>query len=322
MSRSAGEPRPLKERIDMEESRETNLKRRSGIVAIAGRPNVGKSTLLNQLLGQKISIVSHKAQTTRQQVLGILTGEAWQIVFIDTPGVMEPHDSLQEYMLQASFRAVSGADMVLMITEANVRDVLEEQALLERLRGVDVPRLLLINKIDLIDKSRLLPLIAKFHATGLFDSILPVSALTGDGLTELTREIVSRLPESPFLYSEDQLATQPMRFFAAELVRETLYEMLHDELPYASTVIVDEYKERPKNKIFVRTLIYVERESQKKIIIGRKGDQLKRIGQAARLKIEEFTGNGVYLELWVKVREKWRKDSLFLKQAGFDPQAI
>ncbi|MFH1071501.1 MAG: GTPase Era, partial [Candidatus Glassbacteria bacterium] len=235
---------------------------------------------------------------------------------------IEPHDRLQEYMLQASFKAVSGADMVLMMIEASVGDILEDQPLLERLRGVDVPRFLLINKIDLMDKPRLLPLIAQFDKTGLFDSILPVSALTGDGLPELTREIVARLPKSPFLYSEDQIATQPMRFFVAELVRETIYDMLHDELPYASTVVVDEYKERPKNKIFIRTLIFVERESQKKIIIGRKGDQLKRIGQDARRKIEEFTGNGVYLELWVKVRDKWRKDSLFLKQAGFDPQAI
>jgi len=306
----------------MEENQEKNLDRHSGIVALAGRPNVGKSTLLNRLLGQKISIVSRKAQTTRQQVLGILTAESWQIVFIDTPGVIEPHDRLQEYMLQASFKAVSGADLVLMMIEASVGDILEDQPLLERLRGVDVPRLLLINKIDLMDKPRLLPLIAQFDKTGLFDSILPVSALTGDGLPELTREIVARLPKSPFLYSEDQIATQPMRFFVAELVRETIYDMLHDELPYASTVVVDEYKERPKNKIFIRTLIFVERESQKKIIIGRKGDQLKRIGQAARKKIEEFTGNGVYLELWVKVRDKWRKDSLFLKQAGFDPQAI
>ena len=283
---------------------------------------MGKSTLLNRLLGQKISIVSHKAQTTRQQVLGILTGDNWQIVFIDTPGVMQPHDRLQEYMLQASFRAVSGADMVLVITEAKVGDTLEYQPLLERLRSVDVPRLLLINKIDLIDKPRLLPLIAEFDRTGLFEAILPVSALRGEGLEALVSEIICRLPASPFLYSEDQIATQPMRFFAAELVRETLFEMLHDELPYSSTVVVEEYKERPKNKIFIRTLIYVERESQKKIIIGRSGEQLKRIGLAARRKIEELTDTGIYLELLVKVRANWRRDSLFLKQAGFDPRAI
>lgn len=291
--------------------------RKSGVVAIAGLPNVGKSTLLNTLLGQKISIVSRKAQTTRQQVLGILTGEDYQIVFLDTPGVIQPRDKLQEFMTRASFKAVSGADLVIVIVEATEPDSMADQQLLERISRVDVPRFLAINKVDLVKKPALLPLIAEYADTGLFEEILPISALKGEGLDELLGAVVKRLPEGPFLYSEDQLATQPIRFFAAELIRETLYEFLHDELPYATTVLVEDFKERGGNRIYIRAIIYAERDSQKKIIIGRKGEQLKRIGKAARVKIEGFVESGVYLDLWVKVRQKWRKNGFFLNTAGY-----
>lgn len=291
--------------------------RKSGVVAIAGLPNVGKSTLLNTLLGQKISIVSRKAQTTRQQVLGILTGEDYQIVFLDTPGVIQPRDKLQEFMTRASFKAVSGADLVIVIVEATEPDSMADQQLLERISRVDVPRFLAINKVDLVKKPALLPLIAEYADTGLFEEILPISALKGEGLDELLGAVVKRLPEGPFLYSEDQLATQPIRFFAAELIRETLYEFLHDELPYATTVLVEDFKERGGNRIYIRAIIYAERDSQKKIIIGRKGEQLKRIGKAARAKIEGFVESGVYLDLWVKVRQKWRKNGFFLNTAGY-----
>ena len=290
---------------------------KSGIVAIAGAPNVGKSMLLNNLLGQKISIVSHKAQTTRQQVLGILTREDCQIVFLDTPGVIQPRDKLQEFMTRASFKAVSGADLVIVMVEATEQGITADRQLFERISRVDVPCLLAINKIDLVKKPALLPLIAEYADTGLFEEILPVSALKGEGLSELLNAVVERLPEGPFLYSEDQLATQPIRFFAAELVRETLYEFLHDELPYATTVVVEDFKERERNKIYIRAIIYAERESQKKIIIGRKGEQLKRIGRTARAKIEDFLESGVYLDLWVKVRQKWRKNGFFLNTAGY-----
>ena len=290
---------------------------KSGIVAIAGAPNVGKSTLLNNLLGQKLSIVSRKAQTTRQQVLGILTREGCQIVFLDTPGVIEPRDKLQEFMTRASFKAVSGADLVIVMVEATEQGITSDRQLFERISRVDVPCLLAINKVDLVKKPRLLPLIAEYADTGLFDEILPVSALKGEGLDELLTAVIERLPERPFLYSEDQLATQPVRFFAAELIRETLYELLHDELPYATTVVVEDFKERERNKIYIRAIIYSERESQKKIIIGRKGEQLKRIGRAARAKIEDFLESGIYLDLWVKVRQKWRKNGFFLNTAGY-----
>jgi GTP-binding protein Era len=302
--------------------REDNVRaeslKRSGVVAITGRPNVGKSTLLNNLLGQKLSIVSSKAQTTRQQILGILTRENSQIVFIDTPGFIEPHDRLQEFMIQASFKAVSGADLVILITEARERDTLADSILLDRLSKVDVPRIVAINKIDLVPKETLLPLMDEFRKTGLFEAIVPISAILGDGLDRLIAEIETRLAPGEFHYSEDQIATQPLRFFAAELIRETLYELLHDELPYATTVQVEEYKERPGKKVYIRALVYTERESQKKIIIGSQGAQLKKIGQVARRKIEEFIDNEVYLDLWVKVKEKWRKNKSFLNIAGYN----
>ena len=292
---------------------------RSGVVAIAGRPNVGKSTLLNAILGQKLSIVSRKAQTTRQQVYGILSRDDWQAAFIDTPGVIAPRDRLQEFMVRSSFRAVSGADLVIVMVEAggNIGEELNE--LLERLGRVDVPRVLAINKVDLVDKPKILPLLKRFGDSELFEAIVPVSALNGDGVDVLLDEVAALLPDGPFLYDQEQIATQPMRFFAAELIRETIFESTRDELPYATTVEVDDYREREKGKIYIRALIYVERESQKKIIIGRQGAMLKRIGREARGKIEEFAATGVYLELWVKVRDKWRRDQPFLHERGFDP---
>jgi len=305
-------------KIKPEENVRAESLKRSGVAAIAGRPNVGKSTLLNNLLGQKLSIVSSKAQTTRQQVLGILTRENSQIVFIDTPGFIEPHDRLQEFMIQASFKAVSGADLVILITDARERDTLADSILLDRLSKVDVPRIVAINKIDLVPKETLLPLMDEFQKTGLFEAIVPISAILGDGLDRLIAEIEARLSPGHFRYSEDQIATQPLRFFAAELIRETLYELLDDELPYATTVQVEEYKERPGKKVYIRALVYTERESQKKIVIGSQGAQLKKIGQLARKKIEGFIDNGVYLDLWVKVKEKWRKNKSFLNIAGYN----
>jgi len=281
---------------------------RSGVVAIAGRTNVGKSTLLNRILGQKLSIVSPKAQTTRQRVLGILTRPGFQAVFADTPGIIQPGNVLQEHMIQASFRAVSGADLSLLIIEATQPGHPDDKLLLKRLSLFKGPRILAINKIDLVSKKILLPQISEYDSSGLFVGIIPVSALQGDGVDTLVKEIAAHLPEGPVLYAEDQIAVQPLRFFASELLRETLYELLHEELPYATAVKVDEYKERPGQKTYIRALIYAERSSQKAIIIGRRGEMLKRIGKIARVKIEEFLGEKVYLELWVKVKGKWKKN--------------
>ena len=290
---------------------------RSGVVAITGRTNVGKSTLLNRILGQKLSIVSPKAQTTRQRVLGILTRPEFQIVFVDTPGVIQPDNMLQEHMIQASFKAVSGADLSVLIVEATLEGHPDDRLLVERLSMFKGPRILAINKIDLVPKKNLLPQIKEYNQSGLFEVIIPVSALLGDGVNALVGEIVNHLPEGPALYSEDQIAVQPMRFFASELIRETLYELLHEELPYATAVKIDEYKERPGQKTYIRALIYAERESQKGIIIGRRGEMLKRIGESARAKIEELVGEQIYLDLWVKVKEKWSKNESFLNMVGY-----
>jgi GTPase len=294
--------------------------RRSGVVAIVGRPNVGKSTLLNQFLGQKISIVSSKAQTTRQRVLGILTGPEYQIVFIDTPGVIRPRDQLQKLMVQSSLKAVSGADLAILIVDASSPNHPADRELAESLHSLRTERLLAINKVDLVHKAKILPLIDEYAKMGAFEAIVPLSALVGDGLKELLGEVVQRLPEGEFLYSEEQIATQPLRFFATELIRETLFELLSEELPYSSAVELEEYKERPGNKAYIRAVIYVERDSQKAIVIGHGGEMLKKIGQAARAKIELIAEQQVYLELWVKVKDKWRKNESFLRQVGYDSE--
>ncbi|MEA2062659.1 MAG: GTPase Era [Gemmatimonadota bacterium] len=291
-----------------------------GVVALLGRPNVGKSTLLNRILEQKISIVSHKAQTTRQRVLGIFSRPGFQAVFADTPGIMQPHNKLQEYMVQASMRAVSGADLSLVIVDATGQSHPEDKSLFERLATLRGRRLLAINKIDLVEqKNLLLPRIAEYSAAGLFEEIIPVSALTGQGVDLLLDKIAANLPQGQFLYDEQQIAVQPLRFFAAELIRETLYEMLHEELPYATAVGIEEYREHSEKgrKTYIQALIYAERDSQKAIIIGRAGSMLKRIGRAARVKIEEMAGEPVYLELRVKVMEKWRANQSFLRMVGY-----
>ncbi|MBN2289506.1 MAG: GTPase Era [Candidatus Glassbacteria bacterium] len=290
---------------------------RSGVAAIAGRTNVGKSTLLNRILGQKLSIVSPKAQTTRQQVLAILTRPGFQVVFADTPGVMKPGSPLQEHMIKASFRALSGADLSLLIVEATLERHPDDSLLLEHLKLFKGPRILAINKIDLVPKEYLLPQIDSYHRGGLFEAIVPVSALKGEGVEALVGEIVRHLPAGPALYAEDQVAVQPLRFFASELIRETLYELLREELPYATAVKIDEYREQSGRKTYILALIYTERDSQKGIIIGRKGETLKRIGEVARKKIEKLAGEPVYLELRVKVKEKWSRNESFLNMVGY-----
>jgi len=305
--------------LSAEKGQSLTINKRSGVVAIAGKPNVGKSTLMNNLLGQKISIVSSKAQTTRQQVFGIMSGPGYQALFIDTPGVIQPRDRMQKMMIQTSFKAVSGADIVIYILDASQNDASLEQELGGRLRSLKIPLILALNKIDLIEKERLLPLIAGYAKENLFEEIVPVSALGGDGLEELLAQVVKRLPAGDFMYSEEQIATQPMRFFAAELIRETIFEQLRQELPYAAAVMVEEYQERPGNKAYIKAVIYVEREGQKAILIGRGGEQLKKLGREARVKIEELAGSSVYLDLWVKVRENWRKNDSFLKMVGYTP---
>lgn len=291
---------------------------RTGFVAIVGRPNVGKSTLMNAFVHERLSIVTPKPQTTRQRVLGILTEPGYQAIFVDTPGLLEPAYKLQELMLQAAVRTIQEADVTIAIVDAtrSLRDLdTETTGYLTRSAG---PVLLAINKIDRIEKPLLLPMIDETRRRFPFDEIVPVSALQRDGLDTLLELTVERLPVGPPLYPPDMLTDQPERFFVAEIIREQAFLALRDELPYACAVRIEEFVERDKGKLYIQATIFVERDSQKGIIIGHNGRMIKRIGAAAKQNIEAFLERAVYLELWVKVNPVWRKRDVELKRLGYE----
>ena len=294
---------------------------RAGYVAIVGEPNVGKSTLLNVLLGQKISIVTPKPQTTRHKILGILSGENYQIVFLDTPGIIKPRYRLQEVMVEAARSAIEDADVVLLmidVTEVDTSTVEERyNHLILLLRPLQKPVLLLLNKIDLIRKSELLPMIDAFVKVYPFREIIPISALKADGVDDLREALMQFLPEGPPFYPPDIVSGQTERFFVSEIIREKIFQKFREEIPYSTAVQVVEFREREKGKDFISAEIYVERDSQKAILIGREGRALREVGFDARREIEEFLGREVYLELHVKVREKWRDSDAWLKRLGY-----
>lgn len=282
---------------------------KSGFVALLGRPNVGKSTLLNAILQQKIAIVSPKPQTTRTLIRGIYTTDQGQIIFVDTPGIHRPKHRLGEHMVFKAKRSMGDADVALIIYDASQGwgEVEEE---LQRSRG-EAPYLVVANKIDLLTE-RLLP------PDGVDSKLFfPVSALTGGGLAELVTAIFARLPVGPQYYPTDSVTDQPERVIAAELIRESILELTREEIPHSVAVEVEEFKYRPaKNLTAIRAVIYVERLSQRKIILGHKGTMIKNIGISARGKIEHFVGTQVYLDLWVKVKEKWRDTEGTLQNLG------
>ncbi len=290
---------------------------RAGYVAIVGQPNVGKSTLLNQLLHFKVASVSRKAQTTRHKITGILSGDDFQVVFLDTPGLLEPKYKLQEAMLQAAQRAIQDADLALFMVaaqpSANERDVEHLLNLKESQSRI----ILAINKVDLIEKGQLLPLIDFYSKVTKLEAIVPISAVRADGLDVLQTEIVRALPEGSPFYDTDQIMDHPERFLVSEIIREKIFLQYGDEIPYSATVSVDEFKERRKAKDYIRATVYVEKQSQKGILIGKKGGALKKVGASARLEIEETLGRKVFLELWVKVKDKWREDEGLLKEFGY-----
>ncbi|MEO0185104.1 MAG: GTPase Era [candidate division WOR-3 bacterium] len=287
---------------------------KSGNVAIIGEPNVGKSTLFNQLVNTKLAIVSDKPQTTRNRISGILTENDCQCVLIDTPGLFEPSYELQERMIMRIREAIEQADILIWVIEPFFKP---EKFPAKLLKFFNEKKLFIaINKIDLTRKVDLLPLIEKLEIYNA-QEIFPVCALTGEGIDELKKTILNNLPEGPFSYEPDQISDQPERFFVSELIREKLFVHLKKEVPYATCVMIEEFREREERKIYIRATIYVERESQKGILIGKKGGLLKKIGIEARKEIENFLGKNVYLDLWVKVREKWRKDPIFLKELGY-----
>lgn len=293
---------------------------RSGFVSVVGRPNVGKSTLINHLVGQKVAIVSDKPQTTRHRILGVLTLPEAQVVFVDTPGIHKPRHRLGEYLVTLALGALKGVDLVLFLTEATSPPGPGDYFILEQLKKAEVPVILVLNKIDLISKPRLLPLIDLWRQEHDFAAIVPVSALTGENLERLVQEIVEHLPPGPQYFPPEVTTSQPPEFVVAEIIREKVLHLTHEEVPHGVAVVVEEMAPRREDLVYLRATIYVERESHKKIIIGAGGQMLRQIGQKAREEIEAFLGKKVYLDLWVKVKEKWRWDDVALRQLGYKPE--
>jgi len=282
---------------------------KSGFVPIVGRPNVGKSTLLNRLVGEKLAIVTPKPQTTRNRILGILTTAGFQAVFVDTPGLIQPKYPLQEYMAKAAWTTVREGDLILWLV-----DVRDEP---KKLKDLGIPIILVMNKVDLLkDKSALLPLIDEYRKQGVFRELIPISALTGDGVDELLKLIENHLPLGPPLYPPDRLTESSERFIASEIIREKIFLLLKQEVPYGTAVRVEEYKEKEET-LYIEATIFVERRSQKGILIGKGGGMLKRIGQLSRQELEEALGKRVFLQLWVKLREGWRKRKKDLRYLGY-----
>jgi GTP-binding protein Era len=287
---------------------------RSGFVSIIGRPNVGKSTLLNALLGEKIAIISDKPQTTRNRILGIVNKPQAQIVFMDTPGIHKPMHKMNEFMVQTALRTYNEVDIILMLAEATTPPGSGDQFIIDTLSKVKTPVFLLLNKIDLINKEALLPLIQQWSKLYPFVEIIPISALKQD-LNGLLDTILKRLPQGPRYFPDDQLTDQPERFIVAEIIREKIFAHTKEEIPYSSAVVIEEMKEDPEITR-IHAVVIVERDSQKGIIIGRGGSMLKQIGTLARQDAEKLLGTKIFLKLYVKVKKGWREDERMLKNVG------
>jgi GTPase len=283
---------------------------KAGLVAVVGKPNAGKSTLLNRLVGEKLSITSEKPQSTRDRIVGILTKDDVQMVILDTPGLLEPRYALQRSMRATSLQALDDADVIIYLADARegVPPPLREAAELER--EPRAPIVLALNKIDAISEN------AGEALRRDAPDALQLSALTGEGVDALIREVNKQLPESPFLYPEDEIGTQPLRFFVSELVRETALEQLEDEVPYSVACSIEEFRE-DRSPVYIRAIIYVERESQKGILVGHQGARIRKLGRASRVKIERLVGTQVFLDLWVKVLPNWRRNAQSLRRLGY-----
>lgn len=293
---------------------------RSGFVAIVGRPNVGKSTLMNHILGQKISITSHKPQTTRHRILGIKTENGRQAIYVDTPGLhLKAKKAVNRYMNRAASSALADVDLILMVVEAG-RWSDEDANVLEQVKRVGAPVLAVVNKVDrLADKAELLPYLEALSKRHDFDEVIPLSALKGQNVDALEQEVLARLPEGPAMFPAEQVTDRNERFMAAELVREKLMRSLGQEIPYALTVEIEQFREEHE-RLHINALIWVERESQKRIVIGKGGSMLKEVGRQARLDMERLFGTSVYLELWVKVKEGWSDSERALRSFGYSDE--
>lgn len=294
---------------------------RSGYVSIIGAPNVGKSTLLNTILGQKLAIVTPKPQTTRNQIRGIVTTQSHQMVFVDTPGLMNPKYRLQSEMVRTAYGALRDADVVLFVIDVTRPDTEIEGMVIEQLSGRKRTKsILVLNKVDLVEKPKLLPIFDEFSTKFDFDAMIPISALTKDGVGELLEQIIPYLPYGPLYFPEDQLSDLPERFFISETVREKIMLITQREVPYATAVVVEEFEKRERRNtdeiIYIRAIVYTEKQTQKQIIIGKSGKLIKRVGEFARLDIEKFLDSPVFLELYVTVKVDWRRDAVQLKELG------
>jgi GTP-binding protein Era len=289
---------------------------KAGYITLAGLPNVGKSTLMNRIVGSKLSIVTPKPQTTRGVVRGILTTGTSQMIFFDTAGIHRPHDRLGTYMVESAQATFRDADIIFLLIEA--QEPSEEQIeLIEKVNVLGKPTFLIINKVDLVRKDALLPLIERCSALMNFTEIVPISALQGDNVDELVRLTESYLPQSEPYFPEDIMSDQIERDFIAEFIREQVFKNTREEIPYSSAVIIDDMQERDNGGAFIRATIVVEKDSQKGIVLGKGGSMIKKIGMDARRAIESFMGYRVFLELFVKVDKKWRENPKSLKRLGF-----
>jgi len=293
-------------------------KTKTGVVALIGPPNVGKSTLLNQLLGQKISIVSPKPQTTRNRILGIVNGEDYQIILLDTPGIHRARSPLNLEMVKIALDTLSEVDVIVFMIDITFPLPEKINVTSEHLKKTKKPVLLLVNKIDLADREQLLPLLQTYEEFYPFQAMIPLSALSGDGVEILMQELLRLLPKGPRLYPDDIPTDATERFIASEIIREKIFLLTRQEIPYSTAVTIDSFQEESASGLItIHATIHVEKKSQKGIIIGKQGAMLKKIGQAARHDIVELLGAKVMLKLWVKIRKDWTKDGRFLKELGF-----
>ena len=290
---------------------------KTAIVTIAGRPNVGKSTLTNHLVGEKIAIVSNKPQTTRNRICGILTQDDTQFVFVDTPGFHKPRTKLGDYMVNAVKESIADVDLTVLVVEPIPSVGSQEEALIEQLMARRVPTILAINKIDTVEKDKLLEVIAAYSQTGAFDAIIPISARTGDGVEALLAECEKYAVESPFLFPDDVTTDQPERQVMAEIIREKLLWNLEKEIPHGTAVEITTFTERDNGIIDIDATIYCEKASHKGIVIGKGGEMLKKISSMARHDCEKFMGTKVYLTTWVKVKENWRDSDFMVRNFGY-----
>lgn len=297
------------------------MQNKSGYVAIVGLPNAGKSTLMNALLGEKLSIVTSKPQTTRKKILGILSRENYQIIFLDTPGILNPEYLLQEKMLEHVEASIRDADVILFLIDISADEsgekTINNENVKKILKSAKQHKILVINKVDLSNQTIVEKAIKNLSAKKIFSNIIPVSASLGYNIDSILEAIIEYLPEHPKYFPDDELSDANERFFVSEIIREKIFEQYRDEIPYSCEVLIDEFKERTNGKDFIRAIVVVEKESQKPIVIGDNGSSIKKLGKTARESIESFLGREVFLELFVKVREKWRSNPKLLKSFGY-----